>query len=441
MRFGFVVVALLLTLTPAKGQDSNYWTHHFGNRARLLGGAIIGSVGDISAVYYNPGALSLIEGPEVLIAGRVFEFTSFKIKDPNSEGVELAQTSPRLVPSLFAGSHRLNEKNRLAYSLLTRYDSRFRLRSNNQDLDFDIGIPALETQANNFILEQSLYEYWLGTTWSHKIDDTTGFGISTFLITRGKQSKLQNTSQFLDSEGNSALAYLNDEYNYGHWRILWKFGLAKKMGDWRIGINATTPSISIYGEGDLAYDRSVVSTLPGNEMNQIKSNYQVVNAKYRSTFALGFGASRQFAETKLHFSGEWYAPVAEYKILDSEPFKSQSTGETIETALVQEMKGVFNAAVGIERQLTSRYYIYGSFHTDFNAQKRTANKNNSSIQGFDIYHFSGGGTIKFGRTDLTLGATYAFSRPKTFPTNSGGLLPDELQFSYGRLSLIVGFEF
>lgn len=441
LRFGLSVIALLATLTPARGQDSNYWTHHFGNRARLLGGSIIGSVEDISAVYYNPGALSLIEGPEVLIAGRVFEFTSFTIKDPNLKEVRITQTRPRLVPSLFGGSHRINSTNRLAYSILTRYDSRFRLRSNNPNLNFNLGIPGLETQTNNFFLQQDLYEYWVGVTWSREINDTTGLGISTFLVTRGKQSKLQNTSQFLNNDGNSALAYLNDDYNYWHWRILWKVGLAKRVGAWRVGLNATTPSLAIYGKGDRAYDKSVVSKIPGNEIDQINSDYQEVDAKYRSGFATGFGVSRQFRETKLHFSGEWYAPVSRYKILDTKPFKGQSTGEIIETALVQELRGVFNVAVGIEHQLSKKYYIYGSFHTDFNAKERSGDKNNSSIQDFDIYHFSGGSTIRFGRTDLTLGATYAFSRPKAFPTNSSGLLPEELQFSYQRFGLIVGFEF
>jgi len=441
IRLGLIPLALLAISTPVRGQDAHYWTNHFGNRARLLGGSIIGSVEDISAVYYNPGALSLIEKPEVLIAGRVFEFTSFTVKDPGSKESQVTQTRPTLVPSLFGGSHKINSTDRLAYSILTRYDSSFRLRSNDPDLNFDLGIPDLETQANNFLMQQGLYEYWIGGTWSRKLNDTTGFGISTFLVTRGKNLKLQNTSQFLDTGGNSALAYLNHDYNYWHWRVLWKFGFATRIGAWRVGVNATTPSIGLYGGGDVAYDRSVVSRIPGNEIDYINSDYQEVGAKYHSGFAAGFGVSRRFRETTLHVSGEWHAPVSRYKILDTKPFEGQSTGEIIDTDLEQERTGVFNAAVGIEHPLSRNYYIYGSFHTDFTSTEGSGNRNDSSLHNFDIYHFSGGTTIRLGRTDLTLGATYAFSRPKTFRTHAGGLLPEELQFSYQRFSLIVGFEF
>jgi hypothetical protein len=45
----------LLFAGPATAQDSQWWTNQYGNRARLLGGAVIGSARDLSAVYYNPG--------------------------------------------------------------------------------------------------------------------------------------------------------------------------------------------------------------------------------------------------------------------------------------------------------------------------------------------------------------------------------------------------
>jgi len=59
-----VPAALLLLsvgVQDASAQDSHYWTTQYGNRSRLLAGAVIGSVDDVSAVFYNPGALALIE--------------------------------------------------------------------------------------------------------------------------------------------------------------------------------------------------------------------------------------------------------------------------------------------------------------------------------------------------------------------------------------------
>src|SRR5436309_10034701 len=42
----------------ALAQDANYWSTAYGTRAQLLGGVVTGSSGDISSVYYNPGALA-----------------------------------------------------------------------------------------------------------------------------------------------------------------------------------------------------------------------------------------------------------------------------------------------------------------------------------------------------------------------------------------------
>jgi hypothetical protein len=39
----------------AAAQDAQYWTYQYGTRANLLGGAVVGSVVDVSATYYNPG--------------------------------------------------------------------------------------------------------------------------------------------------------------------------------------------------------------------------------------------------------------------------------------------------------------------------------------------------------------------------------------------------
>ena len=43
-----VVSLAALSATPAFAQDSNYWSTAYGTRARLLGGVVIGSPGDIS---------------------------------------------------------------------------------------------------------------------------------------------------------------------------------------------------------------------------------------------------------------------------------------------------------------------------------------------------------------------------------------------------------
>ena len=78
------IIVILTFFIDAKAQDANYWTHQYGSRSTLLGGAVIGSVLDLSATYYNPGALSLIDEPDVLLAAKVFEYPNYTIKRPRT---------------------------------------------------------------------------------------------------------------------------------------------------------------------------------------------------------------------------------------------------------------------------------------------------------------------------------------------------------------------
>ncbi len=43
---------ILLVPAGAKAQDAHYWTAQFGPRASLLGGAVIGSISDVSGTFY-----------------------------------------------------------------------------------------------------------------------------------------------------------------------------------------------------------------------------------------------------------------------------------------------------------------------------------------------------------------------------------------------------
>ena len=122
------VAALFHAVVEAGAQDTNYWSMQYGNQARLLGGAVIGSADDLSSTFYNPGLLSLVEKKELLLAGNVFEFTNIKIKNALGAGRDLSNGRLAGVPSLFAGEVRFGflGDSRLAYSFLTRQSLKLR---------------------------------------------------------------------------------------------------------------------------------------------------------------------------------------------------------------------------------------------------------------------------------------------------------------------------
>jgi hypothetical protein len=98
-----MVLALIAGVSSASAQDSNYWSSAFGTRSQLLGGVVIGSPGDISAVYYNPGAFALAGAAEILLAGSAYQYQRVSIDNGAGPGRSLTSSTLDAVPSLFAG--------------------------------------------------------------------------------------------------------------------------------------------------------------------------------------------------------------------------------------------------------------------------------------------------------------------------------------------------
>jgi hypothetical protein len=83
-RAKLFTIALVLTALPARNlaaQDSQYWAQRYGTSSRLLGGVVTGSVQDLSAGYYNPGAIALVDGAKFILSAKVFQLQVLKVDD------------------------------------------------------------------------------------------------------------------------------------------------------------------------------------------------------------------------------------------------------------------------------------------------------------------------------------------------------------------------
>ncbi|MEJ2548882.1 MAG: hypothetical protein P8125_13895, partial [Gemmatimonadota bacterium] len=166
----FLVVGLLFSVRAATAQDSHYWTQQYGPRASLLSGAVIGSVGDISATFYNPGALGVAEELAFAISADVYEYESIVVEDGAGDGVDLGAIRSGVRPSLIAGTitRKLFGQDVLAYSVLTRARS-------STDLSTEIirsgpGIPTeleLEQLVGVARVDGNFNETWAGLSYAH----------------------------------------------------------------------------------------------------------------------------------------------------------------------------------------------------------------------------------------------------------------------------------
>ena len=185
------LAAVLLAPPPLAAQDAHYWTFQYGPRSSLLGGAVIGSVSDVSATFYNPGALPLALSLAFAVSANVFEVSGVALEGGGGEGVDLGTKRSGLRPSLIAGTigRDLLGKDVLAYSAITR-------TKGTQDLQgFTLlsgaDIPAgllLDDFVGLVLLEGEFSDTWTGLSYARAFGTHFGVGLTWYAAFRSQRA-------------------------------------------------------------------------------------------------------------------------------------------------------------------------------------------------------------------------------------------------------------
>ncbi|HSA96711.1 MAG TPA: hypothetical protein VLJ16_11715, partial [Acidobacteriota bacterium] len=322
---------------PALGQDAHYWTSQYGTRATLLGGAVIGSVLDLSGTYYNPGGMSLIEKPQTLIAANMIQYPRLRLVGSGTQAVPLNAHNPGPAPTLVAGTIRLRglgPDHWFGYSYLARQVVKLGASISGTGVsDIITGAPGAEDYATQFRLDEKIAESWLGLTWSSRLAKTVGIGISQYLAVRSHWANVQERIEVLTGAGVTASAVGARQYLYNHFRVLWKVGLALDLKEVTLGLTLTTPSLAISGRGMTGIDSAVVDLdvdNDGKDEDYLAADYQDhLPVLYRSPFSLAMGVTFKIRKVRIYVSGEWFDKVRPYTVVDAEDFAAQSTGEIL----------------------------------------------------------------------------------------------------------------
>jgi hypothetical protein len=452
-----VLAAACLALAPfARPQDSHYWTSQYGTRATLLGGAVIGSVLDLSGTYYNPGGMSLIKDPQTLMAAKVIQYPHVSLVGSDRESVPFNSASLAPAPSLIAGTFKLRglSKHWFGYSYLSRQDVKLGVSvSSTGTRDILPDAPGTEKYATQFRLEEKMSEPWFGLTWSYKVRKNIGVGISQYIAVRTHRASIQTLVEALTSENRVAMALGARQYYYQNIRILWKIGLAVDFKWATMGLTLTTPGLTLSGTGSTGVNSTVVALDmdgDGGGDDFMAADYRDRQpAAFRSPFSLAAGMTLKIQKVRVYWSAEWFAPISPYTVVDAAEFAAQTAGEMLSTDVTQELAAVLNTGVGFEWVYSPRFKGYASFSTDDSA-KKPGTATNISLTDWDIHHIITGAEIAIKNSAVTFGLGYSFGRREV------GTRPDVLErekldgfwdpfegmkFRYSTYKLIVGFAF
>jgi hypothetical protein len=449
-----VVLSLLVLASWAAGQDSHYWTNQYGSRATLLGGAVIGSVLDLSGTYYNPGGMSLIEKPQTIMAANVLRYPRVTLAGAERGSVPLNRYSPGPAPILLAGTIRLHglRHHWFGYSYVARQSVKLGLSSSLAGTA-DI-LPASagpEDYVTQFKLDEKLSETWLGLTWSYRISSHVGIGVTQYLAYRTQQGFVQELAEVLNEGLSLGAALGSRQYSFYHFRMLWKIGLACDFKAFTWGLTLTTPSLAIGGRGTTGVDSSLSGLAaagdPGAD-DYLAANYQrFLPVTYGTPFSLAAGVTFKIRKVRLYGSAEWFGGVRPYTVVDAAPFAAQSTGEVLSLDVTQELSPVLNWGVGVEWFYSSRFKGYASFTTDFSA-KKPGTKTNLALTDWDILHLVTGGEFMIKKSSFTVGVGVSFGgrevgmHPDVLTRSGLASIWDpfaNLRFRYACYKLILGF--
>lgn len=441
----FVPLCLVfVTVTPLAAQDAHYWTEQYGNRPRLLAGAVIGSSTDLASVYYNPGALALVENPELLLSANVYQYTDYSLKTDDDLFQNLDQGRVGAAPSLFAGEIKFGflGQTRFGYSVLTRYSTDLRLEGAVDVQDDDrIGIVGLTELAGAIQLEEKITETWVGFTFARPLGDHWGLGVSPYVTVRSQRTGSNLTAQAQDTTGNVALALNQNQTKFNNWRLLAKIGASAVYGPWRFGATITTPSLKVFGSGSVYATRSFVAQDGPGSINALVEDD--LPANYRSPLTVGAGAGYRWNSSSVNVAMEYFSRIDSARVMNVGSVVDER-GDTLTVDIVQQLKPVFNVAFGYQYEFSENLEGYGGFRTDFSARVDDPEKGTFPIAGWDIYHVSGGATFDLGRSHFTLGAILAFgggpSERITIGPGDSPPIETDATVSYFRATVILGFS-
>ena len=446
MRGVAAVLIAVLSASPAFAQDSQWWTNQYGNRARLLGGAVIGSARDLSAVYYNPGGLAIVDQPDALLTGFVFELDNIKYSDVLFEGSEFSSTGFDAVAGLIAGQIPLGflGDSKLAYSYLTRHNLEYRFnRGATVPGDSIPELEGIESASAAMTYETRLRETWGGLTWAAPIQDRLGLGVSTFVAIRSQ--RLRYGTQFSSVDDTSAASVLSQRsYDYYNWRLLWKVGLATSFDRWNVGLTITTPSLRLFGSGDISYQS--VAVLP--DLESVTTGFEDgIPSRYTSSWAIGAGGEYAGDNWKAHIAAEWFNRM-DITVLDGQPFPSRTDSiRVIDPDVTNVMRGLVNVALGFERKFSDTYTGYLTAFTDFTGST-PGDQAVTTTTPWDLWTVGTGASFNVGRSNFTVGLTYKFGGRDDL--RGYDLIPDDdrddqilsesTSGSFWRLGLVLGFN-
>lgn len=465
-----LLLAVSIFACTLSAQDNHYWTHQFGTRASLMGGAVIGGVSDTSAVYYNPARLGWIDNDSLKVSADGYQLALLTIQDGAGKDQNLSSTQGDIVPLAASGVFTFPEpRMALGFHILARQYSDFSVsmrREALQNVIDDTRSPGDEDFIGSFSFKSETEEYWAGLGFGWAPFEWLSIGITHFGALRFETQNLDITTRAVSGSGQTFGADNIAGWDWWNVRMLWKAGVALEFGRLRMGVTLTTHSVNLFGGATVRRQISVDDLdIDGDgTSDQFEANdRRDTGTQFRSPWSIASGVDYDFGPVVLAVAWEWFLPVGRYAAAKPEGDKAFirggfSTENSKDLLTIYDgRRGALNVAIGLETEFSADWSGFWSMRRDASADYLGHGDDlHFGISTWDLFHFATGiayttrqddGTPKH---ELMVGLQFAIGADRTEqPINFDN--PQETRLltgttrgtdiSYFAISLIVGYTY
>jgi hypothetical protein len=471
-RITVFIFTLLCFHTSSFAQEGNYWQNAYGSLSSMLSGAVVGSVADNSAVYYNPGGLGFVQNSSLSISANAYQMDIYRFESPVPEGVNLNSLQVIALPLMVSGIIQAKKLSRhyFGYAIITRNQSKIRI-DERLDKDLPNGIPevpnVLLKYNGQFNYHFTNYELWAGFAYAYRPHPHVSLGVTTFVGYRNTNSDIRVEARVHQQANNFTASHkLGENYLMNHVEMHWRLGISVQYPKFRLGLAVSTPSVSIYGNAKVGRERTILNlNAPGSdELRNVEGfDYQKnLKAEYRLPLSIAFGFGvKLHRRLWLHGTVEYFMAINRYKSITAEPKPFFQTdvglGELVPDnewlSMTSVASTIVNQAISLEIIVSPRVTTYIGYRSDnsgLKGQNLNAGFNiTPSYARFNIHHITVGMKLRRKKSDLYLGFRFGFSAAKevlnsvnfTNPSASNLLFGDPvgLKSQIYQPALIVGY--
>ena len=425
-----VLVAILLWMVCSKlfAQDTHYWTQQYGTSSALMGGAVIASNRDNTALYYNPGALGWIDTSSISVNANGYQNENVKIENALGKKADFKSNHIGSVPLFIGGMIKTkNSPYRISYGVLaqTSFDFKADARvAGSYQLINDEDSPGNENAIGQTSIDSRVSELSAGVGVGRKIGKWFSIGIAGGFIVRSVDySHFSLVRVYMNQSVDPLVtSTIIQNVNYYNVRFQPKLGFSYEKGKWQAGITIAPPSLNLFGKGSVGFDATATNIKPANQTSRIdfvaNDRQEKLKTKYKSPFSVSAGVGYTGGRSHIELAAQYFASIDMYPVINAKASAFARPADAYPDItsdqylrVLTSAEPVFNVGIAYEYILKPSLILYISARNDQSYFDKAINEQTGikpDISSWDIYHFVAGTTISKGRSSISVGLTAAF---------------------------------